>query len=198
MKRLLLLLVVFGCISSASFAQKVGIKTNLLYDATSTINLGVEFGLAPKWTLDISGNYNPWTFSDNRKMKHWLIQPEARWWTCERFNGHFFGVHAIGGEYNWGGMLPWGFRTGKMFGSVENKNILDHRYDGWFAGGGISYGYHWILGKRWGLEATIGGGYAYIKYDKFKCAKCGEKVGDGDKHYFGPTKAGVTLIFMIK
>ena len=35
---------------------------------------GVEFGLRHRWTLDISGNYNPWTFSGNRKMKHWLVQ----------------------------------------------------------------------------------------------------------------------------
>ena len=41
----------------------LAVKSNLLYDATTTMNLGIEFGLAPKWTLDISGNYNPWTFS---------------------------------------------------------------------------------------------------------------------------------------
>lgn len=27
-------------------AQKVAVKTNLLYDATSTLNLGLEFGLS--------------------------------------------------------------------------------------------------------------------------------------------------------
>lgn len=178
-------------------AQQVGIKTNLLYDATATVNLGVEFGLARNWTLDISGNYNPWTFSDNRKMKHWLIQPEVRWWTCSRFSGHFFGLHAHGGEYNLGGMLPGGFKDGKVFG-IENKDISTHRYEGWLAGGGFSYGYHWMLGKRWGLEATIGLGYVYLKYDKFFCQKCGDKMGTGTTHSFGPTKAGVTLIYMIK
>lgn len=179
------------------FGQKVGIKTNLLYDATSAINLGTEIGLSSKWTMDISGNYNPWTLSDNKKMRHWLVQPEARWWTCERFNSHFWGIHAHGGEYNWGGMLPWEF-SGKMFGLIENKNIMNYRYEGWFIGGGISYGYHWILGNRWGLEASLGLGYAYLKYDKYNCAKCGEKLGNKEKHYFGPTKASVSLIYMIK
>ena len=35
-------------------------KSNLLYDATTTMNLGLEIGLARKWTLDIPVNYNPW------------------------------------------------------------------------------------------------------------------------------------------
>lgn len=69
---------VFGQVSLEEIvpAPKIAVKTNLLYDATSTFNLGFEFGLGKKWTLDVSGNYNPWTFSENRKMKHWLIQPE--------------------------------------------------------------------------------------------------------------------------
>lgn len=65
------------------------IKTNALYWATTTPNLGFEIGLSDKFTLDLSGNYNPWTFSDSKKLKHWLVQPELRFWTCERFNGHF-------------------------------------------------------------------------------------------------------------
>lgn len=121
-------------------APKVALKTNMLYDATSTFNLGFEFGLGKKWTFDLSGNYNPWTFSDNRKMKHWLVQPEMRWWTCRRFSGHFFGLHGHYAQYNMGGMLPWGFHSGKMFGKIENRNILSHRYEGWLAGAGISYG----------------------------------------------------------
>ena len=166
------------------------VKTNLLYDATRTLNLGVEFGLARRWTLDVSGNYNPWTFSENRKMKHWLVQPEVRWWSCTRFSGHFMGLHALGGGYNWGGMLPWGIRPG--------AGLRGHRYQGWLVGAGVSYGYHWVLGNRWGLEATVGAGYAYLDYDKYPCAKCGRKIGRETQHYFGPTKAGITLIFMVK
>ena len=169
---------------------KWAVKTILLYDATSTLNLGVEFGLGQRWTLDISGNYNPWTFSGNRKMKHWLVQPEVRWWSCTRFSGHFVGLHAHGGGYNWGGMLPWAIRPG--------SDLRDHRYQGWLVGAGVSYGYHWVLGNRWGLEATVGVGYAYLDYDKYPCAKCGRKIGSASEHYFGPTKAGITLIFMIK
>lgn len=191
-------LLLMGLASETASAQKWAVKTNLLYDATTTFNFGTELGLGKNTTLDISGNYNPWTFADNRKMKHWLVQPELRIWTCDRFSGGFWGLHGHYGEYNWGGMLPWGFNTGKMFGAIESNTLSVHRYQGWLAGGGISYGYHWLLGGRWGLEAEIGAGYAYLKYDKYKCEKCGEKISTEHINYFGPTKAAITLIFMIK
>lgn len=166
--------------SRPSFA----IKTNLLYLATTTPNLGVELGLSPKMTLDISGNYNPWNFSDNKRMKHWLVQPELRYWFCERFNGYFIGLHGHYAEYNVGGI--------KMF------NLEGKRYEGNLYGAGLSFGYHWILGNRWSIEATLGAGYAHLNYDKYKCGKCGTKIKDGHKNYWGPTKVGINLVYMIK
>lgn len=175
--------------SRKNLLPKFALKTNLLYDATTTFNLGMEFGLGRRTTLDISGNYNPWTFSNNRKFKHWMVQPEFRVWTCERFNGGFFGIHAFGGEMNIGGWdLPFGLYP----------NLKNHRYEGWFIGAGISYGYQWYLGPHWNLEATVGVGYLRFDYDRFDCVECGEKLGSGVENYFGPTKLGLSLIYLFK
>lgn len=167
----------------------VAVKTNALYWATSTPNLGFEVGLGKQWTLDVLGGYNPFTFGDNKKLKHWLVQPELRWWTCERFNGHFLGVHLHGGMFNVGGVkLPFG-----MFPSLE-----DYRYEGEYYGGGLSYGYQWILGRRWSLEAEIGVGYARLNYDKYDCPKCGEYRGSDSHDFFGVTKAAISIVYNIK
>lgn len=90
MNKIYWLLIICVCQLSTLSSQTVAVKTNLLYDATTTINLEGEVKLAARWTLGLSGNYNPWTFSEDKKMKHWLIQPEARYWLCESFAGHFF------------------------------------------------------------------------------------------------------------
>ena len=66
------------CFFLPAKAQQAAVKTNLLYDATATVNLGVEFGVAPRWTIDLSGNLNAWNFSENKKWRHWLVQPEVR------------------------------------------------------------------------------------------------------------------------
>ena len=167
-----------------TYLPKFAIKTNALYWATSTPNLGFEIGLAKKLTLDVSGNYNPWKFSDNKQFKHWLVQPELRYWLCERFNGSFFGLHGHYADVDISNL--------DMFG-------LGHdRYDGKLYGAGISHGYQWILNKRWSMEATIGLGYAHIKYDKYEPGDNGQKLGHSTKDYFGPTKVGLSFIYIIK
>ncbi|MGI6862092.1 DUF3575 domain-containing protein [Bacteroides sp. KG156] len=190
-KNLFFALLVCLFMSAAVKGQNVALKTNLLYDATATFNLGVEFGVAPKWTIDLSGNYNPFTFSHSRKWKHWLVQPEARYWFCDRFAGHFIGFHALGGQYNFANLK----NDVRLFGT-DFSQLTDHRLQGWFAGGGVAYGYSWVLGRRWNLELEIGLGYVYTKYDKFKCEGCGKRVETGKTHhYFGPTKAAINMVY---
>ncbi len=173
-------------------SQEVALKTNLLYDATATINLGIEAGVAPRWTLELSGNLNAWTLSDDKKWKHWLIQPEARYWFCDRFSGHFLGVHFLGGKYNVGG-----FNGHLHFLGTDLRKFAEHRYQGWFVGAGVAYGYDWILGRHWNLEAEIGLGYAYTKFDRYNCAGCGRKtLSDRHHNYYGPTKAAINLVYL--
>lgn len=197
-KHVTLIILIALLAAIPALAQKTAVKSNLLYDATTTLNLGAELALSDKYTLDVSASYNPWTFKNDRKMKLWLLQPEARYWFCEKFNGHFLGAHLHGGQYNWGGMLPWGSGNGKMFGVIKDRHIQENRYQGWLLGAGVSYGYQWILSKRWSLEANIGVGYASLSYTRYPCGTCGSKTGDGHKNYFGPTKAGISLIYIIK
>lgn len=185
------LLVCTFFLNTSVKGQNVVLKSNLLHAATATLNLGVEVGIAPKWTIDLSGGYNPFTFSHSRKWKHWIFQPEARYWFCDRFAGHFVGFHALGGAYNFAN-LKNGIR---LFG-VDFSELSSYRQQGWFVGGGIAYGHSWVLNRRWNLELEIGMGYVYAKYDKFKCGGCGKRVETGKTHhYLGPTKAAINMVY---
>lgn len=170
------------------------VKTNVLYGGYAlTPNLGVEVGLSPRWTLEISGAYNPFKLhgseTDNRKLVHWVALPEFRYWTCQRFNGHFVGVHGLYGEYNIGG-----YHLPLLFGSESR----DSRYEGNVQGGGLSYGYSFLLGRRWNLELTVGVGVMYLRYDRYESPKCGLQLDSGVRRlFFGPTKAGISVSFLI-
>ena len=187
-----LLLAAMLCATVAARAQQVAVKSNLLYDiAALTANAGVEVALAPSWPLDLSANYNGWTLSHERRWKHWLVQPEARYWFCDRFVGHFLGVHALGGQYNIGGV-----KNHISFLGSDFSKLSDRRYQGWFVGAGIAYGYAWILGRHWNLEAELGVGYIYTRYDSYPCASCGKKLAEDRPHrYVGPTKAAINLVY---
>ena len=154
--------------------------------------LGIEIGLVSKWTLDVTGQFNAWMLSHNRHWKHWAIQPEVRYWFCDRFSGHFVGTHIHGGQYNIGGF------DGKInFLGTDARKLKDTRYQGWFVGAGIAYGYAWILGRHWNLEAEIGFGYSYTRYDRFQCLGCGKRIEtDKPHHYVGPTKAAINLVYV--
>lgn len=168
--------------------QVVGVRTNVLSDIATTMNLGLEVGLGRRVSLDLPVSYNPWQFSEGKMFKHVAVQPEVRWWTCNRFIGHFIGIHAHYASYNFRGVrLPF-----NVYPAVR-----DNRYEGDLYGFGVSYGYQWYLGNHWGLEATVGAGYARIRYDEYpRC--CGERTGKGFKNYWGPTRAGINLVYYIK
>lgn len=266
---MLVVLIATGAIQRLS-AQDMALKTNLLYDATTTINLGYEVALNHKTTLDIWVNYNPWKLGNkwvgldeaelpfesataskrDAKLKHLMVQPEIRWWLCEKFNGHFFGAHLHGGVFNvgainifgWGRykdengdylgtkgveMSPIGHNNVKVhgvayqpstspyhglgttsgttleandkyWGNADRDGIYTNTFEGWLIGAGVSYGYHWVLGRRLSMEFTIGVGYAYLNYEKNRCTDCKKKLGEGTSHYFGPTRAGISLVYMLK
>ena len=158
-------------------AQKVAVKTNTLYWATTTPNVGLEFATRnDRITFNVLGAYNPWTFKDDKKMRTWFVQPEVRYWLCEKFEGHYLGVHLHGAQF---------------FGGFHDK-----RYDGYLAGGGIAYGYNWILSPHWNLEASVGVGYARLWYKespRIPCEKCYENK---HKNYIGPTQAALSLVYL--
>lgn len=72
--------------------------------------------LSTHWTLNLGFSYNPWNFSDTRKIKHFLIEPGARYWFWQTYAGSFISMYAMGARYNvaWDGLLGG-----------------DYRYQGW-------------------------------------------------------------------
>lgn len=167
------------------------VKTNIIYDATLTVNAGLEHQFAPHWSVDLSGNINAWSVSDH-KWRHWMIQPEARYWLCEAIGGHFLALHALGGEYNVANVNL----NFKMLGT-DFRNLRDHRYQGWYTGLGIGYGYSWMLNRHWNIEAELALGWIYTRYDIYPCAQCGRRIATDRSHnYFGPTKAALNLVYV--
>lgn len=175
--------------STAVVAQKVAVKTNLLYGATATPNLQLEFGIGKKSTFELGAGLNWFGFKENQKFKNLLVQPEYRYWFCEVFNGHFLGVHAHGAQFNVGNLdIP----VGRL------DVFKDKRYEGYLYGGGISWGYQCIISPRWNFEINLGAGFARIDYTEFCGKPCGSTLSSGKYDYWGVTRAGLSLVYFIK
>lgn len=166
--------------------NRVDLKTDLLHDITGTMAFGAEVPLHRFYSLDFLGLWNPWTFSDDVKYKRWEIMAEPRlWFRSAPQRGHFIGLHLFGGEFNYSGVtMPFGLYP----------SLRDNRYEGWFAGGGVSYGYRWNFTSRIGMEGVVGVGLAHVDYQKYRCGHCGERIGSGKRLYVGPTRLSLNLI----
>ncbi len=172
------------------------LRTNLLYLATATPNISVDFGFAQHWSLSLTAGYNPWKYpkrnrDDNKtvnpKTLHWLVMPELRLWFREHLERGYLGLYGQFAQYNVGGI---------SFIPALNEN----RYEGRLYGGGVSLGWHWWLGRkhRTGLEASIGIGYLRLHYDKYRACNCSGLLETTDRNYVGPTKVALSLTYKLK
>ena len=184
---LLFLILLTGNIISVK-AQNIAVKNNILYDASTTPNFGIELRLSNKWTAGINVALNPWTFSDNKKLKHLLVAPQLRYWLCESFSGHYFGANIAYVHYNVSDIkFPFG-----LYGGVDGE-----RRQGDLAAIGASYGYSWILSPHWSLEAEAGLDLGYTWYDRYNSPKCGTYRGSDNKFLVLP-KLALNIVYIIR
>lgn len=193
MKRILYLfcIVALSSVLEAK-SQTFALKTDLLNWGAASLNIDPELKIAKRSTVTLGVSWNPWTFKEaekNMKWKHLLVQPEYRYWFCNVFEGHFLGIHPFYARFNAGNInLPLELWSG----------LEEHRYQGNLWGAGVGYGYQWIIGKRWSMEAELGLGLGYVDGDKYRCEKCGLKLAEEKKLVFMPTKISLSFIYIIK
>ena len=115
-------------------------------------------------------------------MRFLSIGAEGRWWFKPTpLKGQFVGIYAESGKYDF-----------------EHKRDICYQGEHWSTG--LSYGYAMPIGKRLNLEFSISAGYASIAYRGYTPSENYEILwrdpdNVGRWHYFGPTKAQVSLVF---
>lgn len=173
---LLLLLFWIGMSFSKVYGQHIAVKTNLLEWGMVSPNVGVELVLGRKVSLELTSGFN---FIDSKKrVNYFRIQPEVRYWLERPLVHHFVGLSTLFVR--------------------DNIHIDEKHFKGDLFGAGITYGYNWILGERWNLEATLGLGV--VKYRQFKWRE-GEKKPASPNNTgvaFAPIKAGISFIYIFR
>lgn len=161
-------------------AQFYAVKTDMLGLATTNLNMDVSATINSKWSLHLPVTYNPWTFSNNRKIKQLTFQPGVRYWRDQPYGyGWFWGANAIVSQFN----------IGNLPGSK-------HRYEGKALGAGVSTGFSLPLHTFWNLEFEAGVGGVLTQQKKFLCPRCGDMLGRERKFYVVPTKLSVSLVYL--
>ena len=159
-------------------AQRVTVKTNALYWAASTPNLGAEFRVNRHVTFNFEAAYNHLKIF-NIDTRGAMITPEVRYWFSARPQaGHFVGIAGIGCHYNF--------------------EIGDNRHKADLYGGGVTYGYSFVLSRRWSLETTLGVGMAHVQEMRWDKDEYEPDEANVKRWNPIPIKAGVTFVYLIK
>ncbi len=177
--RLKLIAMLLTLAPLSAMSQTWAVKTNLLTDALLIPTLGAEYALSNHSSLSLVGTYMPFTVGD-KKYKNWSVQPELRFWRKEPYAGWFLGINAIGGGFNINNV-----HAGGLYGKQRQGNMV---------GGGLSFGYQFILSDYWGLELSLGADALYCNYERFLN---GNSEGRHDSFTVLPIGTGITIVFII-
>lgn len=193
-------------------AQSLALRTNLLYDATLSPNLGAEVRLDSVWSAGINVGFNAWDIDKqkNKKWRHVLVSPNVR-----RYFGHkrdslcvygyrngrygvlrdsvvtrrmqYFEGNIIYSHYNVGNTkIPFG-----LYDAVK-----DRRLQGDLLALGGKYGYSWMLARDWRIEAEAGIAIGYAWFKEYDCDHCGVYYGKGDRIFLLP-QLGINVVYLI-
>lgn len=170
------------------------IKTNMLYDAALIPNVGVEVYLGKQWSVAANWMYGWWkkdrihwywrAYGGDIAVRKWLGKAARE----KPLTGHHLGVY--------GQVLTYDFETGGRgyMGGEPGGTLFDRAN---FAGG-VEYGYALPIARRLNLDFTIGIGYMGGKYYEYKpIDDCYVWQATKQRHYFGPTKLEVSLVWLL-
>ena len=189
-KKIILTVLATAFAALGASAQQWAVKTNLLYWAATTPNIGAEVALSDHSTLGATVNWNPWTIGSDNKIQHWFIRPEYRYWFSGKYTRFFLGAHLMGGGFEVGGFkLP-------LLGDRLLTGLPYNYYKGSFFAGGVSLGYAFYLSPRLNLELSAGLGLARISYHT-EPVNGPRPAGTTNRVRYlpVPTEVGVTLVY---
>lgn len=186
------------CNNSDSTREAFAFKTNLLYDAASLINLGIEIPIGKRFSLGADAGF-PWWRSPKKDITIQMLSGtvEGKIWFGEKplnaaMTGFFAGIY--------GGCGIFDFQLGELTHGCGVQGDF-------YIFGGLSAGYVHQIGKNLRMEYSLGVGYLSCDFREYESVK-DTKYGDIKvipypwtvKRFSGilPTKASVSLVWVLK
>lgn len=168
------------------------VKTNLLYDLVTALNVDVEFPVADRYSILVEDVFPWWTTGNKYAFEMWEMGAEARFWFkpweergTQKLRGWFVGAYGMSARYDF------------QYDTAIN-------YQGKYWSAGVSGGYSAPIGrkKKLRLEISTAVGFMQIDYrhyqptdDYLKLIR--DPYNVGTVSYFGPTKLKVSLVIPI-
>ena len=170
--------------------RRIALRTNLLYDATLSPNIGVDVRVDSTWTVGLLAGINAWDIDKekNKKWRHMLFSLRARKFLNDSvFHKGYIEADVIYSHFNVGNVkFPFGLY----------KSVRDRRLQGDLVALGGKYGYSWILARNWRIEAEAGVAVGYAWFKEYDCPHCGTFLGNDCRIFLLP-QLGINVVYII-
>lgn len=168
----------------SSFVSRLLIETNVLRWILGQVNAGLEFEVAPHWSLAVSGVYCGWDyFKTTLKFKNAVIRPAVNYWFSPKNKGWRVGAHVGITWFNFGFGGDYGYQN-----HVESIPAF---------GGGIDIGYRLSVSRngRWFIDFGLSGGVYSVDYDKYTNTPTKRLIEHKKFTYLGLDDATVAICY---
>lgn len=173
----MLLLFLLLTLPTTVHAQRLSFRTNALEWMAASPNIGAEFTLSKHFTTEISVSVCPYKVTPKLYLNHYRIQPELKYWLESPLVKHYIGLTAFYSSFDLG---------------IEKKGFYGDAY-----AAGFTYGYNWLLSRRWDLEVSTGLGVIGYRMARYTP---GESHSNPNERGWVPAliKLGVSFRYVIK
>ena len=169
------------------------LKTNGLYDLALIPNIGVEVYAGRQWSVVANGMFAWWKKGVDRRWCVYGADMAVRRWfgrkaDAKPLTGHHVGVYAQALTYDFC-LDDKGYMGGEPEGSILDK--MNYAF-------GLEYGYSLPIARRLNLDFVLGLGYWGGTYHEYRVIDdCKVWQASKNRHWFGPTKAEVSLVWLL-
>lgn len=179
MKRLALIVALALLTVMPAKAQIFAIQTNALdYAALGTLNLQAQVSFAQNYSVFIDGRWNPWTFGTSEnplQLGQRKLSAGVRFWPWYVYSGWW-----VAASFQWSAL--------DVRGLFKQPEI--HARGG--LGGGVSFGYSFMLAPH--LNLDLGAGVCYTRYTSFVAGN--DPDTKGTQSFFQPDFLSASIVYV--
>lgn len=177
-------------VTEVSYNTVLALKTNVLYDGATILNVEAEVPVMDHWSIVGSWTFPWWETGNKYCLQQLELDLQARYWVRSfqpecKFTGWYYGGYAMSGLYDF---------------QYDTKLCYQGEY--WSAGLTAGYALPFGSRKQYRLEFGISAGYLSSDYRHYVPADdyselIRDRANVGRISYFGPTKVKVAIVFPI-
>lgn len=173
--------------SQTDYYSYVSFKTNVLYDIVAVPNLGVEINLYDNWTIYGEVMYAGWRLP----ARHFYWDLFGAQYGAKKYFGSLADRRSFSGHH--AGIYGQAFAYDLQAGNIGQQTPVIN------FGVGLDYGYSFPIALGFNIDIEMGVGYLSGKYYEYAVTdEHNTWRGTVKRSWFGPTKASVSLVWLIK